>query len=60
MAKALNLGWDKFEDVGSSDENRGDAIGITSRIDLRKRLSVADQEEDLIWDIEEDDKPFKS
>ena len=60
MGEEVDLGWDKFEDVGSSDENRGDAIGITSSIDLRKRLSAADQEEDLSWDIEDDDEPFKS
>ena len=59
MAEEVDLGWDKFEDVKSNDEN-GDAIGIISRIDLKKRLSAADKEEHLSWDIEDDDEPFKS
>lgn len=50
-----DMGWDEIEDIESNDEKRGDGVGSTSRIDLRKRLSAADQDEDLNWDIEEDD-----
>ncbi|KAK6930069.1 BSD domain [Dillenia turbinata] len=57
-----DLGWDEIEDIGSSDEN-GKVVAsgsATSRIDLRKRLSAAEEEEDLSWDIEDDDEPIKS
>lgn len=50
-----DLGWDKIEEVGSNDENKGDAVGRASGVDLRKRLSVAEEEEDLSWDVEDDD-----
>ncbi|KDP40072.1 hypothetical protein JCGZ_02070 [Jatropha curcas] len=57
-----DLGWDEIEDIGINDESRGKTTGSnasTSRLDLRKRLSVA-EEEDLSWDIEdEDDEPGK-
>ncbi|KAI4317707.1 hypothetical protein L6164_025556 [Bauhinia variegata] len=56
-----HLCWDEIEDIGSNDENKGgSSFGVTSRIDLRKRLSAADQDEDLSWDIEDDDEPLKS
>ena len=55
-----DIGWDEIEDIDSNDENKGDAVGSTSKIDLRKRLSAADQEEDLSWDIEDDDEDVKS
>ncbi|TXG71851.1 hypothetical protein EZV62_000430 [Acer yangbiense] len=51
-----DLGWDEIEDTGSSDENKeGDAVGSTSRVDLQKRLSATEEDEDLSWDIEDDD-----
>ncbi|KAK9903106.1 hypothetical protein M0R45_001246 [Rubus argutus] len=50
-----DLGWDEIEDIGSSDEKKGEAVGSTSRVDLQRRLSAAEEEEDLGWDIEEDD-----
>ncbi|KAK4773188.1 hypothetical protein SAY87_028207 [Trapa incisa] len=53
-----DLGWDEIEDIISNDESKGDANSISaSRSDLRKRLSVAEEEENLNWDIEEDDEP---
>ncbi|KAI4345533.1 hypothetical protein L6164_012647 [Bauhinia variegata] len=60
MPEEEDLGWDEIEDIGSNDENKGDAAGATNKIDLRKRLSAADQDEDLSWDIEDDDEPIKS
>jgi hypothetical protein len=57
-----DLGWDEIEDIGSNDENKGDAVGSSYRVDLHKRLSAAEEDEDLSWDIEDDDDnvPVKS
>ncbi|XP_041000987.1 BSD domain-containing protein 1-like [Juglans microcarpa x Juglans regia] len=58
-----DLGWDKIEDIRNSDENKvEDAVGSASRLDLHKRLGAAEEEEDLSWDIEDedDDQPVKS
>lgn len=56
MPEEEDIGWDEIEEIESNDENR-DAVGSASRDDLRKRLSeaTADQDEDLSWDIEDDD-----
>ncbi|OVA04426.1 BSD [Macleaya cordata] len=54
-----DLGWDEIEDVGSSDEKKVTVSGSPNRADLRKRLSTADEDEDLSWDIEDDDEPVK-
>ncbi|KAJ4956798.1 hypothetical protein NE237_013581 [Protea cynaroides] len=54
-----DLGWDEIEDLGSSDEKKEEVGGSPNRADLRKRLSAADEEEDLTWDIEDDDDPVK-
>lgn len=55
-----DLGWDEIEDI---DENKGETMGSstsTSRLDLRKRLSAAEEEEELSWDLDdEDDEPSK-
>ncbi|ESW19812.1 hypothetical protein PHAVU_006G157500 [Phaseolus vulgaris] len=57
-----DIGWDEIEDIDSNDENKGDAAGSASRTDLRKRLGVIDQdeEEDLSWDIEDEEEAIKS
>ncbi|GLT99268.1 hypothetical protein SLE2022_167150 [Rubroshorea leprosula] len=55
MPEEEDLGWDRIEDIGSNDENKEEAIGSTSRADLRKRLSVAEEDEDLSWDIDDVD-----
>ncbi|KAJ4969315.1 hypothetical protein NE237_016016 [Protea cynaroides] len=56
-----DLGWDEIEDVGSNDEKKEAASGSPNRADLHKRLSAADEDEDedLSWDIEDDDEPVK-
>ncbi|CAN1854140.1 BSD domain-containing protein 1 [Linum perenne] len=54
------LGWDEIEDTGSNGD--GEKVGAAvSRVDLRKRLSCAEEDEDLSWDIddEEDDRDNK-
>ena len=50
-------GWDDIEDLSSIDENktRQQSGGGASKVDLWKRLSATEQEEDLSWDIEDDD-----
>ncbi|KAI3698388.1 hypothetical protein L2E82_41898 [Cichorium intybus] len=55
-------GWDEIEDVGSSDENKEKVVshGSPDKVELRKRLSIAEEEEDLTWDIEDDDEPVKA
>ncbi|KAK9288709.1 hypothetical protein L1049_017172 [Liquidambar formosana] len=59
-----DLGWDEIEDIGSNDENKGSGSGSgngsPNKVDLRKRLSAAEEDEDLNWDIEDDDEPVKS
>ncbi|KAL3517535.1 hypothetical protein ACH5RR_020124 [Cinchona calisaya] len=53
-----DMGWDEIEDIGSGDEKKGntDTQGRSpNTADVRKRLSAADEDEDLSWDIEEDD-----
>ncbi|KAL5995828.1 hypothetical protein ACLOJK_025899 [Asimina triloba] len=52
------LGWDEIEDLGSIDEKKPISGGSPSKIDLRKRLSSAEEDEDLSWDID-DDEPVK-
>ncbi|XP_068325684.1 protein DOS2-like [Pyrus communis] len=63
MPEEEDLGWDEIEDLGSIDESKGDATGSSAnRANLHKRLSAAEEEEDLSWDIEddEDDGAIKS
>ncbi|KAJ7980161.1 BSD domain-containing protein 1-like [Quillaja saponaria] len=56
MPEEEDLGWDEIEDIGSNDESKGYGVGITNSVDLRKRLSVVEQdEEDFSWDFEDDD-----
>lgn len=54
-----DIGWDEIEDIGSGDEKKVvcSNSGSPSQEDVRKRLSVADEDEDLTWDIEDDDPP---
>ncbi|KAI9108937.1 hypothetical protein K1719_020242 [Acacia pycnantha] len=47
MPEEEDIGLDEIEDMGSNDDNKGAVAGTTSRIDLQKRLSSAEQEEDL-------------
>lgn len=59
------LGWDKIEDTASNDgDKKVESVENENgnRVDLRKRLSLAEKEEDLSWDIEDEDEdePIKS
>ncbi|KAK4407099.1 hypothetical protein Sango_0290900 [Sesamum angolense] len=58
-----DIGWDEIEDIGSGDEKRISATtrgGSPNGGDLRKRLSAAADDEDMNWDIEDDDEPVKA
>ncbi|KAH1108114.1 hypothetical protein J1N35_011882 [Gossypium stocksii] len=48
-------GWDEIEDLSSIDDMKATHGGnsISNRADLRKRLSTAEEDEDLTWDIED-------
>ncbi|KAF0906445.1 hypothetical protein E2562_011441 [Oryza meyeriana var. granulata] len=52
-----DLEWDEIEDLGEHDEKRGSNHDSSPALkeELRKRLSVAEDDEDLSWDIEDDD-----
>lgn len=55
MQEEEDMGWDKIEDIGNTDdENKVE--GNCSKVDLRKRLSAAEEDEDLSWDIEDDEE----
>ncbi|KAM3358003.1 BSD domain-containing protein 1 [Capsicum galapagoense] len=50
-----DLGWDEIEDIASGDEIKVPERMSPSKDDLRKRLSAAEDEEELSWDVEDDD-----
>lgn len=54
-----DLGWDDIEDLSSIDDKKAAQSesqgGSTSKVDLLKCLSTAEEDEDLSWDIEDDD-----
>ncbi|CAN6481886.1 unnamed protein product [Victoria cruziana] len=50
------IGWDEIEDLGSNDETKASpSHGSPNKVDIRKRLNTADDDEDLSWDIEDED-----
>lgn len=55
-----DLGWDEIEDLSSIEEKKVTQGGSPNRAELRKRLSAAEEEEDLSWDIEDDDDTVKA
>ncbi|XP_073066116.1 uncharacterized protein [Primulina eburnea] len=58
-----DLGWDEIEDVGSGDEKKILATSHDERPkseDMRKKLSLTEDDEDLNWDIEDDDERAKA
>ncbi|KAL4370804.1 hypothetical protein AHAS_Ahas06G0102400 [Arachis hypogaea] len=52
-----DLSWHEIGDLSSIDEKKTSPprSGSPSKVDVRKRLSVAEEEEALSWDIEDDD-----
>jgi BSD domain len=58
-----DLEWDEIEDLGEGDNKPKRSIASPNtklKEDLRKRLSAAEDDEDLTWDIEEDDDDVPS
>ncbi|CAI9761430.1 unnamed protein product [Fraxinus pennsylvanica] len=57
-----DLEWDEIEDIESHDEKKISAThgGSPNKAELRNRLSIAEEDEDLSWDIEDDDEPIKA
>ncbi|KAJ4727537.1 BSD domain-containing protein 1 [Melia azedarach] len=60
MPEEEDLGWDEIEDLSCIDEKKVDHAGSPDRAELRKRLSVAEDDEDLSWDIADEDEPVKA
>ncbi|XP_059295680.1 uncharacterized protein LOC132049022 [Lycium ferocissimum] len=52
-----DLDWAEIEDIEGNDDKKAATSHVASsnRADLRKRLSVEEDDEDLSWDIEDDD-----
>ncbi|XP_038988650.1 uncharacterized protein LOC120112829 [Phoenix dactylifera] len=58
MPEEDDLGWDEIEDLGEHDDKKiSNSSGSSFKVDLHKRLSAAEDDEDLSWDIEDDDEP---
>ncbi|KAL3647914.1 hypothetical protein CASFOL_008882 [Castilleja foliolosa] len=63
--KDEDFDWDEIEDIGGSDEKKVESsgqIGSPNRTELKKRLCSVendDGDDDLSWDIEDDDEPVK-
>ena len=58
-----DLEWDEIENLSRIDEEKEVRTGSPTKVDLRKRLSAAqeqDEEDDLSWDIEDDDEHAKA
>lgn len=56
-----DLGWDEIEELGSIDDKKITVSGSPNKGELRRRLSAAAEEEDLSWDIDDDDdEPVKA
>ncbi|KAL4038735.1 hypothetical protein IC575_002359 [Cucumis melo] len=51
MPEDEDLGWDEIEDLSIIEEKKGVVTqgGITNREEMRKRLSTAEDDEDLDW-----------
>lgn len=54
------LEWDEIEDLGSNDEKKVSHGESPDKAYLRKGPSAAEEDEDLSWDIEDDDEPVKA
>uniref|UniRef100_A0A7N0SYC1 BSD domain-containing protein n=1 Tax=Kalanchoe fedtschenkoi TaxID=63787 RepID=A0A7N0SYC1_KALFE len=54
-----DLEWDEIEDEGSDGERAVAPRKSHDKAELQKRLSSAVEDEDLSWDIEDDDEPVK-
>ncbi|KAF3556673.1 hypothetical protein F2Q69_00015854 [Brassica cretica] len=55
LREVEDLGWDQMEDDIRSNEDKS----TEEKSDWRRRVSVAEEEEDLTWDVEDDDHSVK-
>ncbi|KAI3506720.1 hypothetical protein L1887_21283 [Cichorium endivia] len=55
-----DLEWDEIGDLGENDEKEVSQGGTAKKADVFNRLNTGDDDEDLNWDIEEDDEPVKT
>ncbi|XP_019181040.1 PREDICTED: BSD domain-containing protein 1-like [Ipomoea nil] len=55
-----DLGWDAIEDMESICESKATGQANTIRADLHKRINVGNEEEELTWDIDDDDDDVPS
>nr|XP_043636193.1 BSD domain-containing protein 1 [Erigeron canadensis] len=55
-----DLEWDEIGDIGDNDENSISHSETSKKGDVFKRLSTPQEDEDLSWDIEDDDEPVKA
>lgn len=60
MQEEEDLEWDEIEDLTSIDDKKATRSNSPNRAELRKRLSTAEEDEDLSWDIEDEEEPVKS
>ncbi|KAG6512644.1 BSD domain-containing protein C22A12.14c-like [Zingiber officinale] len=59
-AQVEDLEWDEIENLGEHDETKSAETSVSPlNRDLRKRPIVVEEDEDLSWDIEDDDEPTK-
>ncbi|CAH9081260.1 unnamed protein product [Cuscuta europaea] len=55
-----DFGWDEIEDIESGDEKKmSSCVQSANRDEVRKRLAEED-DENLSWEIEDDDEPAKA
>lgn len=56
MPEEEDLGWDEIEDLGEHDDKKvGGTSSTMNKVDLHKKPTVLEEDEDLTWDIEDDD-----
>ncbi|ESQ56419.1 hypothetical protein EUTSA_v10025468mg [Eutrema salsugineum] len=57
LPEVEDLGWDQMEeDIRCNEDKSLEAVqGSEEKTDWRRRVSVAEEEEDLTWDIEDED-----
>ncbi|KAL3508004.1 hypothetical protein ACH5RR_033386 [Cinchona calisaya] len=58
--KEEDIGWDEIENIGSDDDTKVAASSSPSTGDVRGLLSAPEKEEELPWDVEDDNETAKS
>ncbi|KAJ0453765.1 putative BSD domain-containing protein [Helianthus annuus] len=55
-----DLEWDEIGDIGEDDEKHVIQGETAKKGEFLKRVNIAEDDEDLSWDIEDDDEPVKT